>query len=103
MTPSFKVGDLITNGSSAGKILARVERDKAWRTSGWRVQNIAVGSPCGGNTGMSSFVSDTIIAGWQIITDEWAPVVGAPSLEARYEWSPCFMYLIRAVRRVENA
>jgi hypothetical protein len=96
----LKIGDLITNGSSAGKVLELVDRDPDWKTAGVRVHNIPL-EQFGGNAGMSSFVADHQLGGWRIVPMEWVPVTGG-SLEERYEWAPNYSRLQRQVRRIER-
>lgn len=93
----FKTGDIIGNGSDAGEILERVEKDPRWKTSGWRVRNISLHT-FDGCRGMTSFVPDYLC--WKVIVpDEWFEVTGG-GLEARYVWSSDYSRLINEYRPI---
>jgi len=77
----FAMGDLITNGSSAGRVLA-YECDQRWRADGYRIQNVAL-EGFGGNVGFKSFVPDYLVGSWRALPTDWSPVVGG-GLEERY-------------------
>lgn len=96
----IQVGSTITNGSSAGRVLERVEKDRTWNTSGWRIVNISL-EQFGGNTGMTNFVPDYLLAGWRHVPFEWSPVTGG-GLEERYVWSADWTRLQREVRKAPN-
>lgn len=98
-TPPFAEGDLITNGSSAGTVLALVQRDPTWKCAGYRVMNVGMG-PFDGNVGMSSFVADYLANGWHIVPMDWTPIPGG--LEERYVWSRGYRWLEREVRKAEK-
>lgn len=95
----FKIGDLITNGTSAGKVLELVDRDPRWKTSGVRVMNIGL-EKFGSNVGYSSFKPDYLLSSWRIVPEDWAPVVGG-DLEERYVWTAGYSRLQRELRRAE--
>jgi hypothetical protein len=95
--PRFKAGDLITNGSSVGTVLERVEQGPRGQGPGVRIQNSSL-ERFGGNRGMSSFVPDTGSSGWKKVTPgEWRPVKGG-GLEERFVWSSDHSRLRREVR-----
>ena len=104
MAHRFKVGDLITNGASAGRVIARVAHDPHWKTAGVRVANIALG-PFGGNVGQTSFVPDYRSASWRrIVVGETNPVVGTNgAVTESYRWSADYSYLLRDVARADAA
>ena len=81
---AFEVGDLITDGSSAGTVLNIVDRDPRWKTSGVRVLNIGLDT-FDGNVGYASFIPNYLLNGWRLVPMDWAPVVGG-GLEERYVW-----------------
>lgn len=93
----FAANDLITNGSSVGKVLNRVDRDPRWKCSGYRIQNIGL-EEFGGNIGQTSFLADYLAPGWRKIPFEWTPVVGG-SLEERYAWVAGYTRLSRQLRK----
>jgi hypothetical protein len=96
-----RFGSIIMNGSSAGKVIERVEHDPQWRCSGWRVINIGL-EQFGGMTGMTSFVADYLMSGWRPVPFEWTPVTGGV-LEERYVWTADYGRLRRELRHIEAA
>lgn len=78
----FEVGALITNGSSAGRVLSYVDRSGQWGCPAYRIENIGL-EQFNGNVGYTSEVPDYLATGWRRLPLEWAPVVGC-SLEERY-------------------
>lgn len=96
-----KVGDLITDGSSALKVTERVAKDPRWKVPGWRGANISL-EEFGGNTGQTSFVPDYLLSGWRHVPFEWSLMVGG-SLEERYVWSTGYRWLQREVRTVDTS
>lgn len=96
---TFKTGDIISNGTSAGEIVERVQNDPRWKTSGWRIRNIPM-SRFGSNAGMASFLPDYLMASWKVvIPGEWFPVDGG-GLESRYVWSPDYHHLRKEHRPI---
>lgn len=88
----FKPGQIITNGTSAGEVLERVDRDPHWKVPGWKIRNIGM-SQFGGNTGMTSVIPDYLCGSWKvIIPGRWFPIEGG-ELEARYTWSHNYHHL----------
>ena len=94
----FKIGDLITNGVSAGRVMEIVKHDPEWRTSGVKILNIGLAS-FGGNVGYTSFVADYL--SWHLLPLEWSPVVGG-GLEERYVNRPGHGRMVRELRRIEE-
>lgn len=94
---TFALNDVITNGSSAGKVIEIVKRDPTWKCAGVRVMNIGL-ETFGGNVGFASFVPDYL--SWKLVSFEWAPVIGG-GLEERYVWTAGGKRLAREVRRIE--
>lgn len=97
---AFKPGDLITNGSEAGRVLERVARDSRWQSPGVRIMNIGL-EVFGGNVGMSSFVPDYLLSSWRPVPHDWEPVIGG-ELEERYVWVAGYTRLRREVRRAKT-
>lgn len=93
----IQVGSTLMNGSSALRIIERVERDSRWGVSGWRGMNISL-EEFGGNTGQTSFVPNYLLGSWRHVPFEWAPLVGG-DLEERYIWAAGCRWLQREVRR----
>jgi hypothetical protein len=93
----FKTGDIITNGSSAGVVLALVAKDPIWKVPGVRVINVGL-EQFNGNVGHTSFVPDYLLCGWRVLPVEWAPVIGG-SLEERYVAASCGTRYSREVRK----
>jgi hypothetical protein len=60
---SFKINDIITNGTSAGRVIEHVAKDPSWKVPGVRVANIGMGQ-FGGLPGYSSFVPDYLLYVW---------------------------------------
>lgn len=95
--PQFRVDDVITNGSSAGKVIEIMTgQDPRWKTPGVRLMNIGL-EQYGGNQGASSFVPDYLLSGWYLVPFEWKACVGA-QVEERYVWSVNYRWLQREVR-----
>jgi hypothetical protein len=94
----FGIGDYITNGSSAGRVIEVIEKDARWGCPAVRIQNIGT-EQFGGNVGMSSTVPDYLLSGWSRIPFEWAPVTGG-KLEERYTWTAGYTRLQRELRPV---
>lgn len=95
--PPFAVGDLITNGSSAGKVLREETRHGV---PGLRVENIPLGEfGFGGNRGRSQHIPDHVLRGWRLVSFEWSRLPGG-DLEAKYEWAGLAAggHLVRRVR-----
>jgi hypothetical protein len=92
----FTIGDYITNGSSAGRVVEIVERDPRWKRPALRLANIGT-EEFGGNVGMSDAVPDYLLSGWRKIPFEWTPVVGG-QLQERYVWAAGYTRLAREVR-----
>ena len=78
----FSRGDLVTNGSSAGRLRERIARDPRWKVAGWRIENVAM-EQFGGNSGMTAFVPDYLLGNWKLVPLDWREVTGA-GLEERY-------------------
>ncbi len=97
----IQVGSTITDGSSAGRVIERVERDPRWKTSGWRVANIGL-EKFGGNVGTTTFIPDYLLGSMRHVPFEWAPMTGG-GLEERYVWSADWTRLVREVRVIEQA
>lgn len=94
---SFRVDDVITNGSSAGKVIEIMTgQDPRWRTPGVRLVNISL-EQFGGMPGCSSFVPDYLLSGWRLVPFEWTALVGGKA-EERYVWSKDYRRLQREVR-----
>lgn len=88
----FKVGDIITNGTSAGEVLKRVDRDPHWKVPGWSIRNIGL-TQFGGNRGYTSVIPDYLAASWRVvIPGQWYPSDGG-GLESRYVWAPGYLHL----------
>lgn len=98
------VGDLITNGSSAGKVLARVARDPNWKCAGVKIANVAL-DQFGGNVGMTQVIPDYLLGSWRrIVVGEPTPVLGSGgALVETFQWSPNYARLRRIVTRAEAA
>lgn len=94
----IQVGSTLTNGQSALRITARVEKDARWGTAGWRGTCIPL-EQFGGNAGLSDFIPDYLLSGWRHVPFEWAPVTGG-GVEERYVWAPGYRWLQREVRRI---
>lgn len=96
----FEINNIITNGSSAGKVVEHVEHDLGWKVSGVRIQNISL-EAFGGNVGMTSFVPDYLASSWRKVPFEWTPIVGTAvdPLEERYVWSKDYRHISREIRR----
>lgn len=94
----IQIGSTLTNGSSALRVTERVQRDRHYKSPGWRGLNIAL-EGFGGNTGMTSFLPDYLVHSWRHVPFEWAPVLGSRDLEERYVWLGT--RLQREVRKVE--
>jgi hypothetical protein len=95
-TEEVEIGSIITNGSSALKVTARVDRDSRWGVPAWRGTCVSL-EPFGGNCGMASSVPDYLLSSWRVVPMEWAPVTGG-GVEERYVWSSDWRYLQREVR-----
>lgn len=95
---AVQVGSTITNGSSALRVQARVEKDPRWKVPGWRGLNVSL-EPYGGNTGTTGFVPDYLLGGWRHVPFEWSACPGG-QVEERYVWSTGCRYLQREVRPV---
>ena len=93
----FGIGDYITNGSSAGRVIEVVERDPRWHCPALKLSNIGL-EAFGGNVGMASSVPDYLLTGWRRIPFEWAPNPGGQT-EERYVWRDNWRRLEREVRR----
>ncbi len=91
-----QTGVTITNGSSALRITARIERDPRWGVPAWRGLCIPL-ERFGGNAGMSDTVPDYLLDSWRHVPFEWEPVVGG-GLEERYVWTSDYLCLQREVR-----
>lgn len=92
-----KAGDLITNGSSAGRVIECITKDARWGVPAVRIENIGL-ERFGGNQGMSSTVPDYLLrSGWRIVPQDWTPVIGG-GLEERYVWASSWTHLQREVR-----
>jgi hypothetical protein len=100
MPSPFRVDDVITNGSSAGKVIEVVEHDPTWNSSGVRIQNIGL-ELYGGNVGMSSFVPSYLLSSYHLVPFQWTAAPGG-HVEIRYTWSKDYRRLTREVRRVES-
>lgn len=98
MTNSFSIGDLITNGSQAGKVQAQVARDPQWNSAGVRIANIAL-ERFGGNAGMTQFVPDHLLGSWRkIVVGQAYPVTGtAGRVTETFNWSADYGQLRRDV------
>ena len=94
----FGIGEYITNGSSAGRVIEIVEKDPRWRCPSLKLANVAM-EEFGGNAGMSSTVPDYLLTGWRAIPFEWAPNPGGQT-EERYVWVAGYTRLERQVRPV---
>lgn len=81
----FTVGDLITNGSSAGCVREHVARHPTWKTSGVLIENVSL-ERFNGNVGMTDFVPEYLLSSWRLVPLEWSKVVGG-DLEERYVWA----------------
>lgn len=97
---TFNIGDMITNGSSAGKVIEKVGRDPRWKTHGLKVQNMAL-EEFGGNVGQSSFVPGYLLSSWRLLPLEWTSIGGG--LEERYVWTANLhgQWLQREIRKIE--
>lgn len=93
----FGIGDYITNGSSAGRVIEIVERDPRWHVPALRLSNIGL-EAFGGNVGMASSVPDYLLSGWRRIPFEWTANPGGQT-EERYVWRDNWRRLEREVRR----
>lgn len=93
------MGSIITDGSSALRVIERVEKDPRWGTPSWRGLNISL-EQFGGNTGTTSTVADYLLGSWRHVPFEWSPVTGG-GLEERYVWTADWRQLQRQVRRIE--
>lgn len=99
---NFRIDDVITNGSSAGKVIEVMSgSDPRWRTPGIRMVNISL-EQFGGQPGVSSFVPDYLLSGWRLVPFEWQLVIGGGA-EERYVWSKDYRRLQREVRPAATA
>lgn len=97
----FEIGDVITNGSSAGRVVERVaDKDPRWKALGVRIENIPL-KTFGGNVGMTSFVPDYLLNSWHRVPFDWTPVTGT-GLEERYVWTGCPSSLVQELRRTRE-
>lgn len=94
----FGIGDYITNGSSAGRVVEIVERDPRWKCPALRLANVGL-EEFGGNVGMTDAVPDYLLTGWYPIPFEWSPVIGG-KLQERYVWTAGYTRLARELRPV---
>ena len=92
----FGIGDYITNGSSAGRVIEVVERDPHWHGPALKLSNIGL-EAFGGNVGMASSVPDYLLSGWRRIPFEWTANPGGQT-EERYVWRDNWRRLEREVR-----
>lgn len=95
---AFEIGDLITNGSSAGAVQQRVTRDPLWKVSGVVIENVAL-ERFGGYPGNTSFVPDYLASSWRLLPLEWSKIVGG-DLEERYVFADGWYQ--RELRKVEG-
>jgi hypothetical protein len=93
----FTIGDYITNGSSAGRVIEVVERDPRWHCPALRLSNVGL-EVFGGNVGMASSVPDYLLTGWRRIPFDWTPNPGGQT-EERYVWRDNWRRLEREVRK----
>jgi hypothetical protein len=99
--PSFEPGDLITNGMSAGTVIAHVGRDPFYKAPGYEIWNVSL-EAFGGNVGLKGFVPDYLASSWRKIEPgEWTPVLGSTNLHERYVWVKHGLRLTRELRKVE--
>lgn len=92
----FGIGDYITNGSSAGRVIEIVDRDPRWHCPALKLSNVGL-EAFGGNVGMASSVPDYLLSGWRRIPFEWTPNPGGQT-EERYVWRDNWRRLEREVR-----
>jgi len=95
----FGIGDYITNGSSAGRVVEIVDKDPRWKVPALRLANIGL-EEFGGNVGMTEAVPDYLLSGWHRIPFEWAATKYG-GMEERYVWRDNYRRLEREVRPVK--
>jgi hypothetical protein len=93
----FRIGDLVTNGLSAGRVSEIMTgEDPRWRTPGVRLTSISLQEQIS-SRGISEFVPDHLLTGWHLVPFDWRPT-GSGALEERYVWGPGRRWLQRETR-----
>jgi hypothetical protein len=94
----FKAGDWVCNDfHQIAEIIATVDRDPNWKCAGYRIVQANTGT--GDGWGTSSFLSESIAAGWRPVAKDWSPIRGG-KLEERWTYDPRANRWDRELRRL---